>query len=279
MWGAFVETLMGKLRGTGKWPSLPGRGAAALLLASVGSACWAQSGAASADPGTWARIAAFVDMPWMTVILLVAGCALLFHDLLTPLTWGVTGTAGVLLIGLVFASHVTGHTGGWIGVLLLLVGLGLLLLEIHIIPGFGMTGISGLLLLFLGMFWSLGGPRNVAFALPVSSVLAVVTLLAFFAYLPKSAVWQQLGEQMRQRATQGSPGNQASVHMTEFNPIGQHGVVLSALRPYGMADIAGIKTEVVTEGDFLSEGTPIVVSSVDGDRIIVESAVASAAAA
>jgi membrane-bound serine protease (ClpP class) len=211
-------------------------------------------------------------MPWMTVILLVAGCALLFHDLLTPLTWGVTGTAGVLLIGLVFASHVTGHTGGWIGVLLLLIGLGLLLLEIHIIPGFGMTGISGLLLLFLGMFWSLGGPRNVAFALPVSSILAVVTLLAFFAYLPKSAVWQQLGEQMRQRASEGSPGQ---LYEATFNPIGQHGVVLSPLRPYGLADIAGVKREVVTEGDFLSEGTPIVVSSIDGDRIIVESTVAS----
>ncbi|MES2459537.1 MAG: NfeD family protein [Armatimonadota bacterium] len=250
--------------------------AAAFLLASLGGVCWAQSGApSSADPSTWGRIAAFVDTPWMTVILLVAGCALLFHDLLTPLTWGVTGTAGVLLIGLVFASHVTGHTGGWIGVLLLLVGLALLLLEIHVIPGFGMTGISGLLLLFLGMFWSLGGPRNVAFALPVSSVLAVVTLLAFFAYLPKSAVWQQLGEQMRQRANH----EQIPAGEAEFSPIGQHGIVLSPLCPYGMADIAGIKREVVTEGDFLAEGTPIVVSSVEGSRVIVESAVAQVTAA
>jgi membrane-bound serine protease (ClpP class) len=218
------------------------------------------------------QIATFVDTPWMTVILLVAGCALLFHDLLTPLTWGVTGTAGVLLIGLVFASHVTGHTGGWIGVILLLVGLALLLLEIHVIPGFGMTGISGLLLLFLGMFWSLGGPRNIAVALPVSSALAVVALLAFFAYLPKSPVWKQLGQQMRQQANRG----QILADVAEFNPIGQHGVVVSPLRPYGVADIAGIKREVVTEGDFLSEGTPIVVCSVEGDRVIVESVTAVA---
>ncbi len=276
MCGALVEPIWRKLRSVGKRQRLIGSAAVAFLLASLGGVAWAQSGTTSTPaPGTWGHIASIIDAPWMTVILLVAGCALLFHDLLTPLTWGATGTVGVLLIGLVFAAHVTGHTGGWIGVILLLVGLALLLLEIHVVPGRGMTGMAGLLLLFLGMFWSLGGSRNVAFALPISSILAVVALLAFFAYLPKSPVWKQLGQQMRHQANQGqTPGAGAAV-----GAIGQQGIVISPLRPYGMAEIGGVRQEVVTEGDFLTEGTPIVISGIEGDRIIVEQVPVPAAVA
>ena len=269
MCGAFVEQIWNKLRVAGKRQRLIVSAAVAFLLASLssGGVAWAQAGTTAVPaPSNWAHIAGIIDSPWMTVVLLVAGCALLFHDLLTPLTWGATGTIGVLFIGLVFASHVTGHTGGWIGVLLLLVGLALLLLEIHVVPGSGMTGMGGMLLLFLGMFWSLGGTRNVVFALSVSSVLAVVALLAFFAYLPKSPVWKQLGQQMRHQANQGqTPGAGATI-----GAIGQQGIVISPLRPYGMAEIAGVRQEVVTEGDFLTEGTPIIISGIEGDRIIVE---------
>ncbi|MBC8101429.1 MAG: hypothetical protein H7Z41_02415 [Cytophagales bacterium] len=271
---------MRAIRSAKRWLLLLPRIVGALLLAAFAitsaltSAAWAQVGAVSEPPplGLWSQIAGTVTSPGITVILLVAGCALRFHDLLTPLTWGATGTIGVALLGLVFASHVSGHTGGWIGVLLLLVGLALLLLEIHVVPGSGMTGISGLLLLFLGMFWSLGGPRNVAFALPVSSILAVVALLAFFAYLPKSPVWKQLGQQMRQQAAVAQGVD------SESGFLGQRGVVITGLRPFGTADIAGVRLEVITEGDFLPVGTPIVVSSVEGNRIVVETTPAVTAA-
>ena len=75
MAGAFVEQVRTKLRGEGKRQSLMRLIAAAFLSASVCRTVWAQSGSVpSATPGTWAGVAAFVDTPWMTVILLVAGC-------------------------------------------------------------------------------------------------------------------------------------------------------------------------------------------------------------
>lgn len=228
----------------------------------------------SAHMGPWATVANAVMSPWVTVLLLVAGCLLLFHDLLTPFTWGVTGTVGVALVGLVFAAHVTQHTNGWVGVLLLLVGLALLLAEIHIVPGHGMAAIGGLLFLFLGMFWSLGGMRNAAFSIPVSSLLTVATLLGFFAYLPKSPVWKQIGREMRQRAALAQGVGEAHVSF-----IGQRGIVTTGLRPYGIAEINGVPLDVVTEGDFLSVGTPVVVTAVDGDRVIVESVASQVATA
>jgi len=226
--------------------------------------------AAAAHP--WLTAAHVIVMPWVTVLLLVAGCLLLFHDLLTPLTWGATGTGGVTLIGLVFAANLTDHSRGWIGVLLLLVGLALLLAEIHIYPGHGLAAIGGLLFLFLGMFLALGGMRNAGFSLSVSGVLTVVALLSFFAYLPKSPVWKQIGREMRQRAVLAH-----GVGETHATFLGQRGVVLTGLRPAGVAEIGGVKLEVVTEGDFLSAGTPVVVSQVEGRRVVVESVSAVAA--
>lgn len=227
---------------------------------------------AAASVGPWATAAHFIMLPWVTVLLLVAGCLLLFHDLLTPFTWGATGTIGVALIGLVFAANVTQHTHGWVGVLLLLVGLALLLAEIHVVPGRGMAAIGGLLFLFLGMFTSLGGLRDAAFSLSVSSLLTIVTLLAFFAYLPKSAVWKQIGREMRQRAALA-----AGVGDAHASFLGRQGVLVTGLHPYGVAQIDGVQLEVVTEGEFLSPGTPIIVSRVEGNRVVVDTLTAAAA--
>jgi membrane-bound serine protease (ClpP class) len=216
----------------------------------------------------WNHAAHFIATnPWITILLLVAGSLLLFHDLLTPLTWGVTGSLGVLALGAVFASHLTTHTDGWIGVVLLLAGLTLLLIETHLLPGHGLAAVIGLVLLFAGMFWALGGNKNAAFALTVSATLTMVSLVAFFTYLPKSPVWKKLGQEMRQRAELGYVATDSRMFL-----LGKRGVTESVLRPSGIAQIEGIRVDVVTEGDFLESGTAIVVTRVEGNRVVVDDA-------
>lgn len=205
--------------------------------------------------------------PWVTILLLVAGSLLLFHDLLTPLTWGVTGTLGVLCLGSVIASHLSTHTTGWIGVVLLLVGLTLLLIETHLLPGHGVAAVFGLMLLFAGIFWSLGGTANAAFALSVSTVLTVVSMVAFFTYLPKSPVWKKLGQEMSQRAELGYVAADSRMFL-----LGKQGVTESVLRPAGIAQIEGMRVDVVTEGEFLEPGVTIVVTRVEGSRVVVDNA-------
>ncbi|MGC4045892.1 MAG: NfeD family protein [Armatimonas sp.] len=205
--------------------------------------------------------------PWVTILLLVAGSLLLFHDLLTPLTWGVTGTLGVLCLGAVVASHLHTHTSGWIGVVLLLAGLTLLLVETHLLPGHGVAAVFGLILLFAGMFWALGGTANAAFALSISSVLTLISMVAFFTYLPKSPVWKKLGQEMRQRAELGYVTADSRMFL-----LGKQGVTESVLRPAGIAHIEGLRVDVVTEGEFLEPGIPIVVTRVEGNRVVVDEA-------
>ena len=51
--------------------------------------------------------------------------------------------------------------------------------------------------------------------------------------------------------------------------LGKEGAALTALRPAGTAVIEGRKVDVVSEGDFVSPGDPIVVVREEGLRILV----------
>jgi len=123
------------------------------------------------------------------------------------------------------------------------------------------------MLLFAGMFWSLGGTANAAFALSVSTVLTVVSMVAFFTYLPKSPVWKKLGQEMSQRAELGYVTADSRMFL-----LGKQGVTESVLRPAGIAHIEGLRVDVVTEGEFLEPGVPIVVTRVEGSRVVVDMA-------
>jgi len=240
-----------------------------LLLLAAATSVYAQGGAesssAAASAGAWNELARWIVSPWATIVLLALGCLLLFVDLLTLHTWGLAGTLGVVAIGLVFASHITVGGAGWIGVVLALAGVALLLLETHVFPGHGMAGVAGLVLLFAGMFYALGGSENALFALSVSMALTVASILGFFAYLPKSPVWKKLGQQMQQRA---SLGYVTSSDQTHF--LGRIGRTATVLRPSGVADIDGVRLDVITEGDFLEPGTPVMVIKVEGSRVVVD---------
>lgn len=250
-----------------------------LLLAAAATSAFAQGGtpaaaAASPPPGTWNALAQFVVLPWATIILLALGCLLLFVDLLTLHTWGLSGTLGAGAIALVFASHIAIGDGGWIGVVLALAGVALLLVETHVFPGHGISALAGLALLFAGMFYALGGSQNALFALSTSTVLTAASLVGFFAYLPRSPIWKQIGLQMQQRA---SLGYVTSSDLTHF--LGRTGRASTVLRPSGVAEIDGLRLDVVTEGEFLEPGTPIVVIRVEGSRVVVDDLAATTAVA
>jgi membrane-bound serine protease (ClpP class) len=236
-------------------------------------AAFAQDGGPSvAQAGFWERTAHVIVRPWVTIGLLVAGCLLLYHDLLTPKTWGATGTLGVIAVGLVFAAQITVGDVGWVGVLLLLAGLAAILLEILVLPGRG-SALVGFVLLFAGMFLSLGGTKNALFALSVTAFLIVVTGIAFLAYLPKSPAWQQESQRIQQK--QAVMGDLLERPVLRPNQIG---TALIALRPTGTADFGGVQVQVVTEDDFLESGATIVITRIESDRVVVEAADAAESA-
>jgi len=54
--------------------------------------------------------------------------------------------------------------------------------------------------------------------------------------------------------------------------IGKTGTVINDLRPAGKAIIDNKRLDVVSEGDYIDKDATIIVSSVDGNRIVVKTA-------
>ncbi|ETR71234.1 MAG: membrane-bound serine protease (ClpP class) [Candidatus Magnetoglobus multicellularis str. Araruama] len=52
--------------------------------------------------------------------------------------------------------------------------------------------------------------------------------------------------------------------------IGLTGMALSTLRPSGCAEINNLRVDVVTRGEFIEKGTPIEVTAVTGNQVIVD---------
>ncbi|MFS8065659.1 MAG: NfeD family protein, partial [Byssovorax sp.] len=53
---------------------------------------------------------------------------------------------------------------------------------------------------------------------------------------------------------------------------GARGIALSPLRPSGIAEIAGKRTDVVSDGAYVPSGEPIEVIRLDENRIVVRRA-------
>ena len=213
----------------------------------------------------WQSVALWVTQPWATVLILALGLALIFAEILTLHSWGVAGIGGGILVALIFAAYIAVGAATWVGVLLFLIGAALLLLETHVLPGHGWPAFTGLALIFVGLFYALGGPGGGAlYPAAVSLVMTLAILVAFFLYLPRSGVWKRLGLPMRQTALAGYV---SADDYTSF--LGQFGTAVTLLRPSGTAEIDGVRLSVVSEGEFIPEGTPVQVVMVQGSRVVV----------
>jgi membrane-bound serine protease (ClpP class) len=51
--------------------------------------------------------------------------------------------------------------------------------------------------------------------------------------------------------------------------LGKSGRAVSPLRTAGIAEIEGERVDVVSDGEFIEPGAPIVVTRIDGNRIVV----------
>jgi membrane-bound serine protease (ClpP class) len=98
-----------------------------------------------------------------------------------------------------------------------------------------------------------------------SLFLALAASLALLRFLPHLPFGRRLILQT------GLPANQgyASAPEGDRNWLGKSGTALSPLRPAGIAEIAGERVDVVSDGEFIESGVPIMTTRVDGNRIVV----------
>lgn len=220
----------------------------------------------------WAEhIVRFLTHPLVSSLLMTVGFLGLLVEIKTP-GWGIGGTIALAALALFFGSHYIVKLAGITELLLFTIGLILLALEIFVIPGFGIAGIGGIAAIFLGLYLSLLGTMpdpgdfiRAGYTIGWSIVLSILLGILILRQLPKTSLFHKLTLEMVESTGEGFTSAD-----TRSELIGETGVTLSSLRPVGTAKIDGRRMDVVTEGDYIDENTPIVVTEVHGHRIVVQ---------
>ena len=220
----------------------------------------------------WAeQVVRFLTHPVLSSLLVSVGILGIIIELRSP-GFGVAGAIGVGSLAAFFWGHWLVQLAGWGELLLALLGVALLVLELLVIPGFGLAGVAGILALFAALvlsvigsgatpeFFMLAGGR-ILLALLVA-VIASFALLRFMPRLP-------FGRQIILQSDLGTGPEHGAAPESDLRWLGKRGRAASPLRPAGIAEIEGTRVDVVSEGDLIEPGTPIEVTRVDGNRIVV----------
>lgn len=151
-------------------------------------------------------------------------------------------------------------------ILCFLFGIGLLMVEVFM-PGFGLPGLSGIALEIIAIvlvYTNYGGLAALGMTLVILAVIGITISVAL-----RSASRGRLSKTsliLKDRETPAE-GYTASSDMEVF--LGKEGRTTTILRPTGMAEFDGVKLNVVADGEYIPQDTPVRVDHVEGSRIVV----------
>ncbi len=208
------------------------------------------------------RLVRFATDPNVSGLLLAIGFVGLLVEMQTLHL--IAGLIGVSAFALFFGTHVYAGFSDNLVVGLAVVGVLGILLELHVLPGHGVAGVLGLLALVTAIVLAFGIPFVfvAAQALAIAIVLSVIVFWFAARLFPQNAF-------MRRIAFTGVQGKEYVAAPDQTILIGHSGIAASYLRPAGVAAIDGRRVDVLTEGDFVAAGSPVVVTRVEGARIFV----------
>lgn len=142
---------------------------------------------------------------------------------------------------------------------LIIIGLILLAIEFLLVPGFSVPGIAGIAMIVYGIYQSavLYGFSGAV----ITAVSSVVLSLLLVRIALRSQTIKAVSLDYTQTGT-SAIDNYSSL-------LGKTGTALSDLRPSGLALIDNKRWDVVADGEFITKGSAITVSQIDGTRIVI----------
>ena len=222
----------------------------------------------------WAeRVVRFLTDPILAPLLLSLGFLGLLVELKTP-TFGLAGGVGLLCLAAFFGARFLVNLAGLEELILLATGVTLVALEILVVPGFGVAGLLGgvaldtsVTLSMLGSFPTVSEVISALGLVAVSILVIGVLAFAIVRHLPHS---RRMSGIFLRGATSRETGYLSAPDRRDL--IGQLGVAVTDLRPAGTVRVAGERIDVVTEGPWIEEGTPVIVVRAESYRHVVRPA-------
>ncbi len=220
------------------------------------------------SPTPTERAALWLTSPLIAAALLAIGVIGILLEVFIP-GFGIPGIIGTLALLLFFGGTFIARPSGIWDIALILVALILLVIELFVLPGFGIAGIVGLAMMGYATYRIFEGDAISAFSYTAifgSSLLLIVLWLFSSGRVGKRLV---LAESLDGRTSAANKflGDGGATNFDEV--IGEKGVATSDLRPAGVARFGNKRIDVVTEGDFITTGSPIEIVEIEGSRVVV----------
>lgn len=211
------------------------------------------------------RLASIIIHPVINTLLLVVGFVGAIVEVFMP-GFGLGGVSSIVGFGLFFAGNLISGNGELMSLLLSILGMVLIFIEM-LIPGFGITGISGIVLLFTGIITAMKdfthGVLALSIAIIVSSIVGfVIVKKGFESPLVKNVV---LNTNLNSKTGIVKDKEKSDL-------VGRKAVALTVLRPSGTIEIDGERMDALTEGEFISKSSEVIISRVVGTKIFVRRA-------
>ena len=147
-----------------------------------------------------------------------------------------------------------------------IIGVGLLVAEVFM-PGFGIAGVSGIVLEVISIvltYLKYGGLAALGLTVVILAVIGITISVSL-----RSVTKGRLSKSpliLKQRETTAE-GYIATADMDVFT--GKEGETTTVLRPAGMAEVDGIRLNVISDGEYIPKGTRVRVTRVEGVRVVV----------
>jgi membrane-bound ClpP family serine protease len=146
-------------------------------------------------------------------------------------------------------------------ILLIIIGFILFLLEFFIIPGITVAGVAAFILvtggIFCGYYFHGKATGNIIL------LCTGISMIAMFILMLKLKTWKRLGLKSTIDSRVGTIDGDTIKE-------GDEGITVSKLSPIGKAMINDKLFEVRSSGNYVQSNIPIVVVSIDGNKIYIE---------
>lgn len=147
--------------------------------------------------------------------------------------------------------------------IILTLGITALAMEIFV-PSFGLIGIAGIYLIFESIL-AIGNIDNafiyILISIILSAILSIIMLKIFFRNIENNRL--VLNSSLKD--TTGSKLGKVTNDL-----VNKIGIVEKVLRPSGLIDIDGVKYSAVSNGDFITRGSNVVVEKIENSQLYVK---------
>lgn len=149
-----------------------------------------------------------------------------------------------------------------IGIILLIAGFVLVGIEM-VVPGFGAPGISGIICLVAGIFLTADTIEEGIFITVVVIVILGILMTIIMGFLSQKKFRSPIVLDEDLKA--GAPINSSDLDYL----LQKEGRAATDLKPAGKGDFEGIELDIFSEGPYIKKGSPIVISRINENRLMV----------